>query len=112
MPKVVPLAGLDERRIAPPARLQPSEGLGQASVTHLWGFCPWSEELSDYDRAHIPIYAQLLYDESEGATEEDLARGIFRLDPFSNRARVQRIVRSHLRRAHWIADALFPFLGW
>ncbi len=91
----------------------PPAGLGeQTTVVHLWGACPWSETLSDYDRAHISTYARLLYDESEGATEDDLARMVFHLNPCSNRPRVQRIVRSHLRRAHWIADTLFPMLGW
>ncbi|HEY0105163.1 MAG TPA: DUF2285 domain-containing protein [Rhizomicrobium sp.] len=78
----------------------------------LWGTCPWTEKLSDYDRRNIDLYARLLHDESEGASDDDLARGVFGLDPYRDRARVLAILRSHLRRAHWIADTLFPMLGW
>ena len=100
----LPQVPLPRPATAPAARL--------AAVVNLWGSCPWSEALSDYDRIHIPTYARLLHDESEGATEDDLARIVFRLDPYVNRPRVLRIVRSHLCRAHWVADTLFPMLGW
>jgi hypothetical protein len=52
MPNVVPLVRQAESDAgAPHGRLGPDEGLGQASVIYIWGFCPWSEELSDYDRS-------------------------------------------------------------
>ncbi len=82
------------------------------AVVRLWGPCPWSEALSDYDRRHIAVYARLLHDESEGASEAELARRVFRIDPHANRNRTQLVVRSHLKRAHWIADTLFPMLDW
>ena len=107
MPTVIPLLHEDP----PPSAVPPGVSEG-ATVTRIWGFCPWSDELSDYDRANISVYARLLYDESEGATENDLAREVFHLDPYANRPRVQRIVQSHLRRARWIAETLYPMLGW
>ena len=81
-------------------------------VVTLWGLCPWNDELSDYDRRNIDLYARLLHDESEGASEEDLARDAFAIDPYRHRDRALAILRSHLRRAHWIADTLFPMLDW
>ena len=102
---------LAQPRRAPPPPAATSS-FHRAVVINLWGACPWSEALSDYDRTRISTYARLLHDESEGATEDDLARIVFRLDPYVNRPRVLRVVRSHLRRAHWIADTLFPMLGW
>jgi hypothetical protein len=83
-----------------------------ANIAKLWGVCSWSEELSDYDRQNIYVYARLLHDESEGAGENDLARDVLGLDPYRNRGRVIQILRAHLKRAHWIADTLFPMLGW
>ncbi len=77
-----------------------------ANVVALWGVCPWSDGLSDYDRRNINLYAQLLYEESEGASEDDLARDVLGVDPYRNRSRSLRILRSHLKRAHWIADTL------
>ncbi|MEJ0024482.1 MAG: DUF2285 domain-containing protein [Rhizomicrobium sp.] len=87
-------------------------GESPVAAIRLWGPCPWSDALSDYDRRHIAIYARLLHDESEGASEAELAQEIFRIDPRANRDRMQRVVRSHLQRAHWIADTLFPMLDW
>ena len=92
-------------------RLSPSDHAG-AGVVALWGACPWSEELSDYDRHHIHLYARLLHDESEGAAEDDLARDVLGLDPYRYRSRTLRVLRSHLKRARWIRDTLFPMLGW
>jgi hypothetical protein len=99
-----------------PAR-EPLTGTSEASpgtavVITLWGLCPWSENISDYDRHNIYLYAELLSSETEGASEEDLARQFFELHWDRSRALAIGILRSHLRRAHWIADHAFPMLGW
>jgi len=104
---VVPLPPRCGARVAAPSPTSVT-----ASVVPLWGICPWSDELSDYDRRNIDLYARLLHDESEGAGEDDLLHGIFCLDPHRDRGRALAILRSHMARAHWIADALFQMLGW
>ncbi len=76
----------------------------------MWGICSRSEEASDYDKRHMSLCAWLLHDVSEAASEEDLARVTLGLDPAGRRAVVRDVVQSHLRRAHWIADTLFPLL--
>ncbi|MEI9992084.1 MAG: hypothetical protein WDM86_18860 [Rhizomicrobium sp.] len=93
-----------------PARRAPYRPPPGIRARGTWTICPWSEEVSDYDKRHISTYAWLLHDESEGATEEELARTIFGLDP--GHAYARGVVRSHLRRAHWVADTLFPLLDW
>lgn len=102
-----PLSRHIEPRDARPSGSDPAS----AAIVALWGACPWSDEFTDYDRKHIFIYARLLHDESEGASEDDLALNIFGLDPYRNRGRVLRILRSHLNRARWLADTIFPMLG-
>ena len=82
------------------------------SADPAWSACPWSEELSDYDRCSLYLYARLLHDESEGADILDLARDVFGLSPWFDSQRAFAIVQSHLKRAHWIADNYFPMLGW
>ncbi len=74
--------------------------------------CPWSEDFSDYDKRHMQLYALLLDGESEGAGTDELAFFVFDLDPFTSRDWVLRVVRSHLRRAHWIVDNVTPLIGW
>jgi hypothetical protein len=98
----------DMRALQRPA---PSDPAG-VNVVSLWGGCPWNEELSDYDRQNIHLYARLLHDESEGAGEDDLARDVLGLNPYRNRSHTLRILRSHLERARWIRNTLFPMLGW
>ena len=83
---------------------------GDAEIVRLWGPCPWTEQASDYDRANINLYARLLHDESEGASEAELGYFVFGFTCPTQRSRL--VVRSHLDRAHWIADTLFPLLGW
>jgi hypothetical protein len=76
-----------------------------------WGICPWSETFTEYDRKNLSLFARLLHDEAEGAGLFDLARDVFELSPWLKPQRVRAIVRSHLRRAHWVADNFFPILG-
>jgi hypothetical protein len=83
---------------------------GDVEIVRLWGPCPWTAEFSDYDRSNIDLYARLLHDESEGASESHLAYCVFGFSQPTRRTRL--VVRSHLNRAHWVADTLFPLLGW
>jgi hypothetical protein len=102
---VVPFPHVYEpaNRLPPPVDRMPDEPVP------LWTQCPWTEELNDYDKRHIALFARLLHDASEGASLDDLAIAVFRLTPSP---RVREIVRSHLIRAEWIADTLIPYLGW
>ena len=77
-----------------------------------WTPCPWDDAFSEYDRANLSLYAQLLHDEQEGASLRDLARDVFGLSTWLNSQRATEIVQSHLKRAHWVADNYFPMLGW
>jgi hypothetical protein len=77
-----------------------------------WSVCPWSDTLTDYDKRNIGLFYRLMYDESEGAGEVDIARDVFGLSFWLQSQKTRLIVRSHLRRAHWLAENVFPFLGW
>jgi hypothetical protein len=77
-----------------------------------WRVCPWSDTLTDYDKQNIGIFYRLMHDESEGASETDIARDVFGLSFWLQSQKTRLIVRSHMRRAHWLAENVFPFLGW
>ncbi len=77
-----------------------------------WEVCPWSETLTEYDKRNIGLFYRLMYDESEGASEADIARDVFGLSFWLQSQKARLIVRSHMRRAHWLADNVFPLLGW
>jgi hypothetical protein len=65
---------------------------------------PWSEMITDYDRAHLTIYLRVLDAHTEGATVEEIARFILRIDPRIEPERAKEAVASHLRRAQWMSE--------
>jgi hypothetical protein len=84
---------------------------GQA-VGPLWNICPWTQNVSEYDRYHLTLFAILLDAEAEGVCPQDMARYIFRIDPAKEPRRAARVVQSHLARAHWLRQNGFPYLAW
>ena len=82
-------------------------------VVRLWGVCPQTEELSDYDMQNMTMYSLLLEAESEGGNEMEMARVFFGINPLKQPVRAERVVKSHLRRAHWLLNNGFAyFLLW
>jgi hypothetical protein len=63
---------------------------------------PWSEHVTDYDRAHFLVYLRLLDGLILGAGEDELCRTILNLDPEADGA--QRTLRSHVSRARWMTQ--------
>lgn len=66
---------------------------------------PPSEQLTDYDRAHLKTYIRLLDAEADGADWEEVVRVIFGLDPAGEPERAERIHKSHLSRARWMTES-------
>lgn len=93
-----------------PATLQPP--VGAAKVVRLWNKCPWSGEVTDYDRRNLYIYGWLLDGNCAGVPEREMARVIFGIDADRHPARAALVVRSHLERARWLQDGEIPFLNW
>jgi hypothetical protein len=77
-----------------------------------WHVCPWSETVTAYDKQNIGLFYRLMHDESEGASETDIARDVFGLNFWLQSQKTRLIVRSHMCRAHWLAENVFPLLGW
>jgi hypothetical protein len=63
---------------------------------------PWSAHVTDYDRTHFITYLRLLDGVILGASEDELCRAILDIDPQS--AQAQQTLKSHLRRARWMAE--------
>jgi hypothetical protein len=82
------------------------------NVLRLWGPCPWSEEVSDYDRRNVSYFAWVLEGEEAGVSERDMARVIFRICPDRHPYRALTVVRSHLARARWLRANHYPCLTW
>jgi len=82
------------------------------NVVRLWGSCPQSETITEYDRRNIYIYGWLLDGDCAGVPDRDLARSIFGIDAAREPDRARRVVQSHLERARWLHNNHFPFLNW
>jgi hypothetical protein len=78
----------------------------------LWTLCPWSGEVSIYDKEHLTLYARLLDANSEGADLAEMARAIFGFDLSTGGDRPLQIVESHLARAIWMMEHGYPALNW
>ena len=83
-----------------------------ATRSRLWTLCPWSGEVSTYDREHLTLYARLLDASAEGANQAEMARAIFGFDLSENPDRALQIVESHLARAIWMTQHGYPALNW
>lgn len=66
---------------------------------------PWSNHVTDYDRAHFDIYLRLLDATSEGADEDEIIRIVLEVDPDGEPDRARKMFHSHLRRARWMTEA-------
>lgn len=66
---------------------------------------PHSDQLTDYDRAHLVTYLRLLDAESDGADWREAAQVIFQLDVAADPDRARQVHASHLARAHWMTKA-------
>jgi hypothetical protein len=87
-------------------------GVKTAKVGRLWTLCPWSGEVTAYDRDHLSLYARLLDATAEGANQAEMARIIFGFDLSSCEDHALQIVESHLARAIWMLEHGYPALNW
>lgn len=66
---------------------------------------PSAPELTDYDRAHIKLYARLLDATADGAGWEEIASVLFGIDAAREPERARHVHDSHLARARWVASS-------
>ncbi len=108
---IIPLEKSRPQGVA--ARSPERAGVGRGSnVVRLWHDCPHAEEVTEYDRAIVYLYGRLLAAEAEGAPPQRMARMFFAIDADRHPARARNVVRSHLARAHWLKDNVFPMIDW
>ena len=63
---------------------------------------PWSDELTDYDRAHLATYLRILDALAAEASPEEMTRMILGIDPALEPERARAALRSHVERAQWM----------
>ena len=71
---------------------------------------PKSDALTDYDRAHLVLYLQVLDAEADGADWRDVVRVVFEIEPENDLKRAKLIYDSHLARARWMTETGYRLL--
>lgn len=65
---------------------------------------PDSNQLTEYDRAHLVTYLQLLDADAAGADWQATAKLVLSLDPVTNLKTAKRTYDAHLARAYWMTS--------
>ena len=65
---------------------------------------PVSDELTEYDRAHIKLYMRLLDAADDGAGWTEAVNILFGIDPALEPVRARQVHDSHLARARWMTE--------
>lgn len=63
---------------------------------------PWALSVTEYDRAHYPVYLRLLDADADGASTEAMAQVVLGIDPAREPDRARKVAAIHLRRARWL----------
>lgn len=77
--------------------------LARKTLSRLLPLAPDGEEVLDYDRVNLSLYAALLDADQSGEDWRHSVSTLMDLDPDDRDA--ETCWRSHLRRAHWIVGA-------
>jgi hypothetical protein len=72
--------------------------------TELLNEVPWSDGLTDYDRAHFVVYLRLLDACAAGASDSEMSRIVLGIDPNKEPVHAKSVLDSHLRRARWMTE--------
>ena len=71
---------------------------------------PTSDHLTDYDHAHLKVYARLLDAAAEHANWCEVARVVLGLDPDGEPDGARRVYDAHLARARGMTTAGYRYL--
>jgi len=85
-----------------------SDGLCLTAILDMTSFddiAPVSDELTEYDRAHIKLYMRLLDAADDGAEWTEAVNVLFGIDPVQEPGRARRVHDSHLARARWMTKS-------
>ena len=79
-----------------------------ANVVPMRGLAPSTLEFTDYDRRNMRLYTWLLILAEDGAGLDEIAQCALGFDLNANPAWAQRVTLSHLKRAHWVHEQIWP----
>jgi hypothetical protein len=79
-----------------------------ANVLPMRGLPPSTPEFTAYDRRNMRLYTWLLILAEDGAGLDEIAKCAFGFDLHSNPDWARRVTLSHLKRASWVHEHIWP----
>jgi len=65
---------------------------------------PRSDDLTDYDHAHMTLYLRLFDAVESGASMHEICKVLFKVDADKEPERARKMYDSHLARAQWMTQ--------
>lgn len=76
----------------------------------LWALPPHSDQLTEYDRAHLAAYIRILDAAAAGEDWRATARSVLAFDTEADPAAAKRVYDAHLARARWMTQVGYRHL--
>ena len=78
--------------------------MSATGTTPIADLAPQSDDLTDYDHAHMTLYLRLFDAAESGASLQEISKILFGLDADREPERARKIYDSHLARARWMTE--------
>ena len=78
--------------------------MSATGTTPIADLAPQSDDLTDYDHAHLTLYLRLFDAAESGASLQEVSQILFGIDADKEPERARKIYDSHLARARWMTE--------
>lgn len=78
--------------------------MSATGTTPISDLAPQSDELTDYDHAHMTLYLRLFDAAESGASLQEVSEILFGIDAAEEPERAKKMYDSHLARARWMTE--------
>lgn len=78
--------------------------MSATGTTPIADVAPQSDDLTDYDHAHMKLYLRLFDAAESGASLQEISQILFGIDADKEPERARKIYDSHLARARWMTE--------
>lgn len=78
--------------------------MSATGTTPISDLAPQSDDLTDYDHAHMTLYLRLFDAAESGASLQEISQILFDIDADKEPERARKMYDSHLARARWMTE--------
>jgi hypothetical protein len=78
--------------------------MSATGITPISDLAPQSDDLTDYDHAHMTLYLRVFDATQSGASLQEICEVLFGVDADKEPERARKMYDSHLARARWMTE--------